>query len=76
MCGIAGVLISLQFIVYGFHRFALCLAWILRRTWLAANYVGNRIWAVFTRGQDPAENGPAIATPMSMRAVPHSRHMA
>ncbi|KAI0246613.1 hypothetical protein BJV78DRAFT_123550 [Lactifluus subvellereus] len=42
MCIFAGVLVSLQFIVYGFHRIVLCLAWILRGVWLGAGYVGNR----------------------------------
>ena len=76
MCGIAGVLVSLQFIVYGFHRLAVCLAWILRGAWLRAVYVGSRIRAIFTRGQaqDPVENGPVTAYPASLRVVPHSRH--
>jgi hypothetical protein len=76
MCGIAGVLISLQFIVYGFHRLALCLAWMLRGAWVRAVYVGSRMRAIFTRGQaqDPVENGPVTAHPVSMLAVPHSRH--
>ena len=76
MCGITGVLVSLQFIVYGVHRLALCLGWILRGTWLGAVYVGSRIRAIFTRGQaqDTVENGPVAAHPASMRAVPHSRH--
>lgn len=76
MCGIAGVLVSLQFIVYGFHCLALCLAWILRGAWLGAVYIGSRIRAIFTRGQaqDPGENGPVTAHPASMRAAPHSRH--
>jgi hypothetical protein len=76
MCGIAGVLVSLQFIVYGFHRLALCLAWMLRGAWVRAVYVGSRIRAIFTRGQahDLVENGPVTAHPVSMLAVPHSRH--
>ena len=76
MCGITGVLVSLQFIVFGFHRLALCLAWTLRGVWLGAVYVGSRLRAAFTRGQvqDPVENGPVTAHPASMRAVPHSRH--
>lgn len=73
MCGITGVLVSLQFIVYGFHRLGLFLAWILRGAWLGAVYVGNRIRKIFTRGQaqDP---GPVTVHPASMRALPHSRH--
>jgi len=76
MCGITGVLVSLQFIVYGFHRLALCLAWFLRGAWLGAVYVGSRIRGIFTHGQaqDPGENGPMTAHPASLRAVPHSRH--
>jgi hypothetical protein len=76
MCGITGVLVSLQFIVYGIHRLALCLAWILRGVWLGAVYVWGQIRASFTRGQaqDPVGNGPVTAHPASMRAVPNSRH--
>jgi hypothetical protein len=76
MCGIAGVLVSLQFIVYGFHRLALCLAWILHGAWLRAVYVWGRIRAIFTRSQaqSPVENVPVTAHPASIRAVPNSRH--
>lgn len=76
MCGITGVLVSLQFIVYGFHRLALCSAWILRGTWLGAVYVGGWIRAIFMRGhaKDPVVDEPVIAHPASLRAVPHSRH--
>ena len=76
MCGITGLLVSLQFIVFGFHRLALCLAWILRGIWLGAVYVGSRLRAAFTRGQvqDLVENGPVTAHPASMRAVPYPRH--
>lgn len=76
MCGIAGALVSLQFIVFGFHRLALCLAWIVRGAWLGAVYVGSRLRALFTRSQaqDPAENGHVTAHPASVRAVPHFRH--
>jgi len=78
MCVITGVLVSLQFIVYGFHRLALCLAWMLRGAWLGAVYVGSRLRAVFVRGraQVPVEQGPEIASPASLRAVPFSRHTA
>jgi hypothetical protein len=76
MCGIAGVLVGLQFIVYGFHCVASCLVWILRGAWRGAVYVKWRIRAIFTRGQaqDPVENGAVTAHPASMRAVPYSRH--
>jgi hypothetical protein len=76
MSGITGVLVSLQFIVYGFHRLALCLAWILRGAWLGAVYVGGEVRAIFTRdqAQDPVENGSVTAHPASMLAVPNSRH--
>jgi len=76
MCGITGVLVSLQFIVFGFHRLALCLAWILRGAWPGAVYAGSRLRAATTRGQpqDPVEKGPVTAHPASMCAVPHSRH--
>ena len=73
MCGIAGVLVSLQFIVFGFHRLALCLAWILRGAWLGAVYAGSRLRALFTRSQ-AQENGHVTAHPASVRAVPHLRH--
>ena len=76
MCGITGVLVSLQFIVYGCHRLAFCLAWIVRGAWLGAVYIGSRIRAIFTRGQvqDPVENWPVTAHPASVRAAPHPRH--
>ncbi|KAH9988208.1 hypothetical protein BJV77DRAFT_1022843 [Russula vinacea] len=80
MCLITGVLVSLQFIVYGFHRLALCLAWMLRGVWLGIFFVGSRLRAVFRRGQAqvPVTVGrePATAPPASMRAVPNSRHTA
>ncbi|KAI0299943.1 hypothetical protein BC826DRAFT_719646 [Russula brevipes] len=84
MCVLTGVLISLQFIVYGFHRFALCLAWMLRGVWLGVAYFGSRIRAVFvcSRGVAPAGvelQAPALAVraivhPGSVRAIPHARH--
>jgi hypothetical protein len=79
MCVLAGILISLQFIVYGFHRLALCIAWMLRGAWLGMSYVGSRIRAVFIR--EPSQvsarvvsPGPAIAHPVSIRALPQARH--
>jgi hypothetical protein len=83
MCVLTGVLVSLQFIVYGFHRLALGSAWMLRGAWLGAVYVGSKVRAVFTRdrSQAPAEaalRAPrlperAIAHPLSVRAVPEAR---
>jgi hypothetical protein len=84
MCVLTGVLVSLQFIVYGFHRLALGFAWMLRGAWLGAVYVGSRVRAVFTRdrSQAPAEvelRAPriaarAIAHPVSVRAVPEASY--
>ena len=73
MCVITGVLVSLQFLVYGFHHLALCLVWVLRWVWLRAVSVGSRFCAGFARHQAhvPAEREPATAPPASMRAVPH-----
>jgi hypothetical protein len=78
MCGITGVLISLQFIVCDFHRLVLCLARILRGAWLGAVYVGSRIRAIFTRGQaqDPVENRPVAVHPASTGAVVARRDVA
>ena len=75
MCVITGVLVSLQFIVYGFHRLALGLAWMLRGAWLGAVNVGNRLRAVFALGQAqiPVEQEPATVLPASIRALPHSK---
>ena len=79
MCVLTGVLVSLQFIVYGFHRLALGLAWMLRGAWLGAVYVGSKARAVFTRdrSQTPAAELRApgmaareIAHPISVRALP------
>ncbi|KAH9018549.1 hypothetical protein EDB84DRAFT_1519089 [Lactarius hengduanensis] len=54
MCVLAGVLISLQFIVYGSHRLALGLAWMARNAWLSVLYVWRRVRAVFVRGATAA----------------------
>ena len=72
MCVITGVLVSLQFIVYGCHRLALGLAWMLRGAWLGAVYVGRRLRAVFERGKAevPVEREPVTARPASIRVVP------
>lgn len=81
MCVLAGVLISLQFIVYGFHRLALGLAWMLRGTWLAAAYITRRVRGVFMPSQAAQEAGSqapamvhAMARPATVRALPHARH--
>ncbi|KAH9025237.1 hypothetical protein EDB85DRAFT_1893977 [Lactarius pseudohatsudake] len=50
----AGVLVSLQFIVYGSHRLALGLAWMARNAWLSVLYVWRRVRAVFVRGATAA----------------------
>lgn len=75
MCVITGVLVSLQFIVYGFHRLALGLAWMLRGAWLGAVNIVNRLRAVFALGQAqvPVEQEPVTALPASIRALPHSK---
>jgi hypothetical protein len=56
MCIFAGVLVSLQYIVYGIHCIALGLAWILGGAWLAAGYVGDRVRGVFARSQAQGHN--------------------
>jgi hypothetical protein len=55
MCVLMGVLISLQFIVYGFHHLALGLVWILQGAWLGVVYAGSRVRAIFMhdRSQTP-----------------------
>ncbi|KAI0246614.1 hypothetical protein BJV78DRAFT_1157748 [Lactifluus subvellereus] len=67
MCAFAGVLVSLQFIVYSVHRIALYLVWILRGVWLGAGYVGNRVRGIFVRGQaqgsDQAGEAQGLAKP-------------
>ncbi|KAN0136066.1 hypothetical protein V8E53_006227 [Lactarius tabidus] len=52
MCVLSGLLVSLQFIVYGCHRIALGLAWIVRGVWLGVLYVSRRTREVFGRGAD------------------------
>jgi hypothetical protein len=84
MCVFAGVLISLQFIVYGFHRVALSLAWILRGTWLAGCHVGSRVRGVFARGQTQSfdqagksvqqdRSVQGVVRPLSVRVNVHTR---
>ncbi|KAH9030316.1 hypothetical protein EDB85DRAFT_2246259 [Lactarius pseudohatsudake] len=54
MCVLASVLVSLQFIVYGSHRLALGLAWMVRNAWLSVLCVSRRVRAVFARGATAA----------------------
>ena len=84
MCVLTGVLISLQFIVYGFHRLALGFVWMLRGAWLGAVYVGSKVRAAFTRDRSEALAGVElraprmaareIAHPVSVCALPQARH--
>ena len=53
MCVFSGVLVSLQFIVYGFHHLALGFAWILH----GALYLGSRVRVVFSRPSQAATAG-------------------
>ncbi|KAH9046997.1 hypothetical protein EDB83DRAFT_2677131 [Lactarius deliciosus] len=50
MCVLAGVLVGLQFIVYGCHRVALGLAWMVRGVWFGVLYVSRAARAFFGRG--------------------------
>ena len=59
MCVLAGILVSLQFIVYGCHRIALGFAWIVRGVWLGALYVARRMREVLGRGKD-AQGGVRV----------------
>jgi hypothetical protein len=81
MCVFTGVLVSLQFIVYGFHRLAQGFAWILRGAWSGAVYLGSRVRAVFRRRPNQAtarvglQGSPAVAArviaePVSIYAIP------
>jgi hypothetical protein len=77
MCVLAGILVSLQFIVYGCHRIALGFAWMLRGAWLGALYVSRRTRALFVRAataQGEGHAGPptaqVVARPMSARVPP------
>ncbi|KAI9432108.1 hypothetical protein H4582DRAFT_1128632 [Lactarius indigo] len=84
MCVLAGLLVSLQFIVYGCHRLALGLAWMVRGAWLGVLYVSRRMRAVFVRAaaaQEEQQVGPPIAPvrhvvapPASVRAPGPARH--
>ncbi|KAF8262783.1 hypothetical protein EI94DRAFT_1742765 [Lactarius quietus] len=81
MCVLAGLLVSLQFIVYGCHRIALGFAWILRGTWLGLCYVSRRVRAVFVRGADVQgelhaypPTAQVVARPVSARVHPGPRN--
>ncbi|KAH9013664.1 hypothetical protein EDB84DRAFT_1568564 [Lactarius hengduanensis] len=88
MCVLAGLLVSLQFIVYGCHRLALGLAWMVRGAWLGVLYVSRRIRALFVRGaaaaapaQGEQQAGPptapvrhVVAPPASARAPGPARN--
>ncbi|KAI9442943.1 hypothetical protein H4582DRAFT_2072008 [Lactarius indigo] len=50
MCVLAGLLVSLQFIVYGCHHLALGLAWVVGGARLGVLYVSRPMRAVFVRG--------------------------
>lgn len=74
MCVLAGLLVSLQFIVYGCHRIALGIAWMLRGVWLGALYVSRRMRAFFVRDPAAAAQGGHHAgpptTPVRQAVVP------
>jgi hypothetical protein len=77
MCVLAALLVSLQFIVYGCHRIALGLAWMLRGVWLGALYVSRRTRTFFVRAaaaQGEGHTGPptaqVVARPISARVRP------
>ncbi|KAH9013663.1 hypothetical protein EDB84DRAFT_1444178 [Lactarius hengduanensis] len=65
MCVLAGVLVSLQFIVYGFHRLGLGLAWMVRGVWFGVLYVSRAACAFLGRGA-----ATAIAAQGEQRVVP------
>jgi len=72
MCVFTGVLVSLQFIVYGFHRLALGFAWILREAWLGALYFGSSVRAIFRRrpSQAPTAGVGSQGSPtVAMRVI-------
>jgi hypothetical protein len=72
MCALAGLLISLQFIVYGCHRLALGLAWILRAFWFGALYASHRIRAFFVakeQKQAGLPTAPVVPRPRTRNTV-------
>ncbi|KAH9056887.1 hypothetical protein EDB87DRAFT_1155664 [Lactarius vividus] len=77
MCVLAGILVSLQFIVYGSHRLALGLACMVRDAWLGVLYASRRVRAVFVRGaaaavQGEHQVGPLTVPPRQVVAPPVS----
>ncbi|KAH9056885.1 hypothetical protein EDB87DRAFT_1634096 [Lactarius vividus] len=79
MCVLAGLLVSLQFIVYGCHRLALGLAWMVRGAWLGLLYISRRIRTFFVRGaaaaapvQREQHAGPPTAPVQHVVAAPAS----
>jgi len=68
MWALAGLLVGLQFVVYGCHRIALGLAWMLRGTWFGALHVSRRIRAFFvTQGGNQA--GPPHQSSGALRPL-------
>ncbi|KAH9159761.1 hypothetical protein EDB89DRAFT_2107284 [Lactarius sanguifluus] len=79
MCVLAGVLVGLQFIVYGCHRLALGLAWMVRGVWFGVLYVSRAARAFFGRGaaavvaaQGEQRVGPPAAPVRQVVAPPAS----
>ncbi|KAH9046995.1 hypothetical protein EDB83DRAFT_2404287 [Lactarius deliciosus] len=64
MCVLAGLLVGLQFIVYGCHRLALGLVWMVRGVWFGVLYVSRAARAFFGRGA-----GAAVAAQGEQRAA-------
>ncbi|KAH8997160.1 hypothetical protein EDB86DRAFT_3076752 [Lactarius hatsudake] len=82
MCVLVGVLVSLQFIVYGSHCLALGLAWMVRNAWLSVLCVSRRVRAVFVRGATAAaqpegeqQAGPLTVPMRHVVASPASAHV-
>ncbi|KAI9432111.1 hypothetical protein H4582DRAFT_2084047 [Lactarius indigo] len=81
MCVLASVLVFLQFIVYGCHRLALGLMWMVHGAWLGVLYVARRVCALFVRGAATASQGeqqmelptmsvPQVVVPPASARVP------
>ena len=68
MCVLAGILVSLQFIVYGCHRIALGFAWIVRGVWLGVLYLARRMREVLGRAKD-AQGGVRVGAPTTQVVV-------
>ena len=68
MCVLAGILVSLQFIVYGCHRIALGFAWIVRGVWLGVLYLARRMREVLGRGKD-AQGGVHVGAAITQVVV-------